>query len=173
MPKRPAKSARKDSAKGVQRPRGYTQEQIDAAIAARDEQAGRTPPCILEALYPDGARIGGCAVVPLTIASYALLEKLGNPVTEPKGLEAMTNDQLMELCYVLTRPVRECREVLADGPEAWEEAYLEFGETLPMEQVVEIGRTIGAVIAQATATFIPTQAKKKATASVPHSKRKP
>lgn len=143
--------------------RGYTPEQIEAAVAARNDAAGRTAPCVLDALFPDGARIAGVRVIPLSVASYTLLEKLGNPIIEPGGLTKMSNDHVMELCFVLTRSVSECREVLAGGKDAWEDAYTAFGETIPFEGMAEVGKVVGAVVGKASSTFVPTQPKKKAT----------
>jgi len=144
--------------------RGYSAEQAAAAKQAGEQFAGRTPEEILDALFPDGMKIGGQPVIPLSVASYTFLEKLRNPITKKDGLAKMKNEQLMELCFVLTHPVSECRELHSGGADAWRDAYWQFGENLAFADMQEIGFKIGAVVAQAMATVMPTQPKKKADA---------
>ncbi|WP_309400581.1 hypothetical protein [Cerasicoccus maritimus] len=151
MPKRPTKKKTKPASKST----GWTPEQIAGALEARDKFSQATPGAVLDALYPEGMKIGNRAVIPLTIASYTFLERIGNPITDPAtAKDKMDNLRLMELCFVLTRSVAESREIWAEGTEAWEDAVFAFGENLPLEATQELGFKIGAIIKQATATVI-------------------
>lgn len=152
--------------------RGYSAEQAAAAQEAAARSAQTTPPEILDALFPDGTHIGGHRVHPLSVSAYVFLQKRKNPICEEGGLAKMSNEQLLELCFVITHPLSECSEILAEGgEEAWEEAYMTFGDKIPFHHMEDVGYKVGAVVHQAMATVMPTQpAKKKAAAK--SSKRK-
>jgi hypothetical protein len=173
MPKkktaRPAKSKR--SARGEKTTvRGYSEDQQAAATAAREAFAARTPQAVLDTLFTKGAKIGGRKVIPLSIASHCFLEQLGNPSMQAGGIDKMTNQQLMELCVVLTYPLSELVElvdemIVGENRREWEKWVMLQCECIPLESMYEIGQIIGAVILQASQTMVATAPKKKATRS--------
>lgn len=150
MPARPKK-------KTVQKKTAsWSDAQIAAAVAAKEKFSNQTPGAVLDALFPDGVEIAGRKVIPLSIASYTFLEKLGNPITEEGGLTSMDNFRLMELCLVLTHPIIELLDIRAEGDDSWEVACYEIGSKVPMEDLQALGFKIGTLVAQATSTVVPT-----------------
>jgi len=159
----PRKTAKRTAGKGRSRPA----EDAAATIAAF---AHSTPKPVLDTLFPKGAKIGGKKVLPLTIASHCYLEALGNPAMEPGGISKISNQQLMELCFVLTHPLTELvalSDELIDGDDRtrWERHILLHCDGIPFEEMHHIGQVVGAVIMQATQTMVATAPKKKAKTS--------
>jgi len=156
----PRKTAKRTAGKGRSRPA----EDAAATIAAF---AHSTPKPVLDTLFPKGAKIGGKKVFPLTLSSHCFLSELGNPAMEPGGIAKMSNEHLMEMCFVLTNPLHELVELkddLIDGDDRrkWDRHILLECNEIPLEEIVSIGEVIGAVITQATQTMVPTAPKKKA-----------
>lgn len=167
--KKTARPAKKKTVrnKAAPKPQGHSEAQAAAGREAMEHFSGRTPQPVLEALFPAGAKIGSKNVIPLTISSYTLLERLGNPITEPNGLEKVDNIQLLELCYILTHPLADIinkaeeLDAYSKDRELWENMLLIYGADLPLETLQQIGHVVGAVIMQATQTMVATQPKKK------------
>lgn len=168
MPKKlTARPAKKKAKKTVS---GHSSQQRKAAAEARAAFATRTPQAVLDTLFPKGATIGGRKVIPLSIASHCFLEQLGNPSVQPGGVEKMNNQQLMELCVVLTHPLTELVElvdemIVGENRREWEKYCMLQCEGIPFESLIEVGQVIGAVILQASQTMVATEPKKKATSS--------
>ena len=171
MPKKkPARPAKKATIKARERKSPHlprpSQPAADAPAPAPAIQPG-TPKPVLETLFPKGASIGGRKVIPLTIASHCFLEELGNPAMQPGGCDALSNRQLMELCFVLTHPLAELVEmrdewIQGDDRSQWNRQIMLACDSIPLEDMTRVGQVIGAVIVQATQTIVPTQPKKKA-----------
>lgn len=163
----PRKRAKKQPVPPRKQRAGYSDAQLAAAEQVRQDFANRSPQPVLETLFPEGAEIGGRKVIPLSLSSYTFLERLENPITEPGGLEKMENIQLIELCYVLTRPMRELNESFEElwtqeDRSAWENMLLIYGAEIPAESLQMVGFVVGTVVAQATQTMVATKPKKKA-----------
>lgn len=169
MPKK--KSSPRPTSKRTAKSRARTSSEVptsaEAEAAAMEQFTRSTPRPVLETLFPKGAKIGGKKVHPLTLASHCFLSDLGNPAMEPGGLTDISNYALMELCVVLTHPLRELVDlrdelVVGDDDSEWRKWVLLECDEIPLEEIFHIGRVVGAVINQATQTMVPTQPKKKA-----------
>ena len=84
----------------------------------------------LAALLPAPIRIGalGVEVRPFTLATFAVLEKIGSPMLAPEGRGAGVFD-LVPTLYAATRAPAECLDQLADGTFA--RRAIEWADTVP------------------------------------------
>lgn len=118
-----------------------TQQQIEehkrlsaARIAANGSAA---PGSLNEALDPEPITVGAFTLVEMTAAHRLLLDRIRSPyMTHARELAAariekreprptaFTDEQIYETLFVLTRPAREARAILAKGHDAFTEAAL-------------------------------------------------
>jgi hypothetical protein len=88
-----------------------------------------------------------------TIGSYLLLQKLGNPlVAAQPGEIKLTDLQVLELLFVLSRPAREASEALSRGREAFEADVLEFAEGIPLGAMPQFEAAVKTLMERASAT---------------------
>ena len=106
------------------------------AMKKSQELEHRNPQIAIDALLPANATIGGKPTLPLTLAHYVILEKINSPLVSGKPLDwkDVDNLDLMKMCYVVTHKASDCRDILAEGSEAFESAVFEFCENIPLQR---------------------------------------
>lgn len=133
------------------------------AMKKSQELEHRNPQIAIDALLPANATIGGKPTLPLTLAHYVILEKINSPLVSGKSLDwkDVDNLDLMKMCYVVTHKASDCRDILAEGSEAFESAVFEFCENIPLSQMYAVGQALGGLLAAATAPAVSAQGEKK------------
>jgi hypothetical protein len=113
--------------------------------------AAKVPKKVVGAFFPEPihiATISGERIVlrEFSIASLMFLSRISHPLVmhESSGGDkvTMTNDQTMQLLFVLSRPVDECKAILDNGDDEFETAVLKFADTLPVRQLGAIREAV-------------------------------
>jgi hypothetical protein len=113
------------------------------------------PKRVVRAFLPDSIRVGSVTLLPFTAGTVLLLEKLEHPLVDDQAKRDMTNEEVMSLLFVLTRPVKESNAVLNQGPEAFEEAVMEFASTIALRDLRSVGEAVRKSFAEAVSTALP------------------
>lgn len=131
---------------------GFTPEERERVTrAARD--TGGNPSEVVRAFAGDGGvDCCGLRLRPVTLATYMLFERLGNPLVDPEGDDPDAY-RIAEAVYVLSRPVADSRELLRGGERAWEDAVWALAESIPAADLRHLGEAIGAHFAAAFETL--------------------
>jgi hypothetical protein len=123
-------------------PPGY-QERFEATVAASDAAAAvPLPGPLLDAFLPATLTAAGFKLRPVVAADWAILQRIESPLlaeltelrkpTEERSPVAYTDEQIWELLWLWTVPVREARACLAKGLPTWRERVMEeTADSLP------------------------------------------
>lgn len=143
----------------------WSDAQIKAAVDKREELKGKNPEQVIQALFPDGMKIGGEKALPLTLAHYVLLEKINSPFIKGGEIDFsdIPNTDLMNLCYIVTHSAAKTRDLISEGQEAFDAAVFDFCEKIALSELKDVGVVIAGLLYQATSTIIETRDEKKTT----------
>jgi hypothetical protein len=94
------------------KPQSFTPAQIAAAVGARDTAGPGTPLAILEAFFPDAARIGEITLQPVTLSVLMALQKIKSPLLIASADFAM--EDIARATCILTAPIAEVRRLLGE-----------------------------------------------------------
>lgn len=131
--------------------------------------SARNPQKIVDAVCPVGTQPVGCAVKlrEFTAGTVLLLQQLAHPIlgtapgSKPKGKGKaagsvpMDDVQIMQLVFILARPVEESYDLLATGRAAFDRAVFAFAGTLPIGALPELGAKVAEAFARAVSTVLP------------------
>lgn len=109
----------------------------------------------------DGSKI---TLREFSIATLLFLSAIEHPlatgaaVVTEKGRSGikLTHKQTLELLYVLTRPVEECKAALDNGDDEFDSAVLKFADTLPVRELGKIRTAVLDAFARAWETALAT-----------------
>jgi len=89
-----------------------------------------SPKSSIDALFPKPIDCGfGVSVYPLTLAHYALLEKINSYLVN--GNHQPDSIEVIKTLYICTRQASEVAPVVSASPEELERRAFEWAETLP------------------------------------------
>lgn len=133
------------------------------AIKKSQELEHRNPQIALDAILPENTKIGGKPTLPLTLAHYVILERINSPLVSGKQIDwkDVNNLDLMKMCYVVTHKASDCRDILAEGSEAFESAVFEFCETIALSEMYAVGQALAGLLISATAPAVSATGEKK------------
>lgn len=99
--------------------------------------------------------------MPLTMAHYVILEKIGSPFIDKNNgdFADLPVEDYLNVAFVITHSASESRELLAKGDEAFKDAIFEFSEGIDIADMKEVGIAIGITFAQAASTVLKTEKK--------------
>lgn len=130
---------------------GFSDAEV-AAIRETTAEGNRNPEQVVDAFVgDDGIQIDGMQVGPFTLGHFLFLERLQHPVAE-SAQRPMTNMETATVIYVLCRPIKDSRKILAQGRESFDEAVESFSDTIPFRRLSEYGKAIQALMVREFAT---------------------
>lgn len=94
------------------KPQSFSAAQIAAAAKARDTAGPGTPLAVLEAFFPDTARIGQITLQPVTLSVLMALQKIGSSLLRA-GADFSMGD-IARATLILTAPIAEIRRLLGE-----------------------------------------------------------
>lgn len=135
--------------------------QLDAMAKKANELEGRNPPTVVNAFLQKKYKIAGLDTMPLTMAHYVILEKIGSPFIDKNNgdFADLPVEDYLNVAFVITHSASESRELLAKGDEAFKNAIFEFSEGIDIADMKEVGIAIGITFAQAASTVLKTEKK--------------
>lgn len=113
------------------------------------------PKRVVRAFLPTEINAAGLKLLPFTAGTILLLEKIEHPLVDEAAKREMTNEEVLSLLFILTRPVKESNALLNQGPDSFGDAVVEFAGTIPVGDLREIGGAIRAHFAAALETAAP------------------
>ena len=113
------------------------------------------PKRVVKAFLPEPITVGTLKLQPFTVGTVLLLERLDHPLMDDKAKADMTNDEVMTLVYVLTRPVAESNALYQKSPDDFAAAVLDFAAQIPLAELRPLGEAIRRHFADAVATVMP------------------
>ena len=140
------------------KPRSFSPAQIAAAVGARDTAGPGTPLAVLEAFFPDSARIGQIALQPVTLSVLMALQKIRSPLLVAHQDFAMVD--IARAACVLTAPIAEIRRLLgvrsADGGFPEFEAVVELlADRIAASEIKPLGELLNRHLEQAFKNLLP------------------
>jgi hypothetical protein len=118
--------------------------------------AAKNPSKTVRALAPKPLRVCGLVLHEFTAGTLLLLQRIEHPLVTSKDAADMTNTQVMQVLYALTRPSREALAKLNEGDDAFEEAVLEMADLIPVSQLADVGRAVAKAWSSAWETGLAT-----------------
>jgi hypothetical protein len=100
------------------------------------------PKRVVRAFIPAATTAAGLTLLPFTAGTILLLEKIEHPIVDDAAKREMTNEEILSLVFILTRPVKESNALLNQGPEAFSDAVMEFAGTIPVGELRPLGQAI-------------------------------
>ena len=116
----------------------------------------RNPSKTVRALAPKPLTVCGLTLREFTAGTLLLLQRIEHPLVTAKDAARMSNEQVMQVLYALTRPSREALAKLNEGDDAFDEAVLEMADLIPVSRLAEAGRAVAEAWAAAWATGLAT-----------------
>ena len=113
------------------------------------------PKRVVRAFLPCSVTVAGLTLQPFTAGTILLLEKIDHPLVDDAAKRDMTNEEVLALLFVLTRPVKESNALLNQGPEAFDDAVMEFAGGIPVARLKEIGAAVRSHFVAALETATP------------------
>lgn len=106
---------------------------------------------------PATQRTFGHITIPvITVGHILLFQRIDSPLIK-EGATELTNQQLVEILYILNTPAAAVLQLLKDGRAAFEDAVVQFAaEKLPVDLVSEIGSALAEQISAASSKLIKT-----------------
>ena len=104
----------------------------------------RNPRKAVSALLPETIRVAGVTLCPFTVGRLLVLQRLGHPLAADTTSAAMTNEETMQLLFVLSRPAEEAKRLLDDGDDVFSTAVIAFADTIPVTDLVAVGKAVAA-----------------------------
>ena len=107
------------------------------------------------------------------MATLLILEELDSPLMDVKAMAAaarpeqpvpIPNAAILDAIFVFSRPAREVWPLLKSGLDAFHQAAIEFGDTIPVGRLPDLGSQIQEAVARAVSTIVAPE-KKTATHS--------
>jgi hypothetical protein len=136
-------------------------------VQARTESTGQIPDVVADAMFPVGATIAGFPLLPFRTGVLGLLHKLGNPIAKSLFLDKkdaakieVTVEDWAQVFFVVTRPVKESRDLLLLGREKFDEAFHAFADDLPVGDFLRDSEKLQLWILDGFATALPMVQKK-------------
>jgi len=131
--------------------------------------SAKNPGKVVDAFAPVGTQPQGCDIKlgEFTAGTVLILQQIGHPILDGgeeanskktaarKTAARMTDEQVMQLVYVLAHPAEESFDLLALGRKAFDRAVLVFAGTLPLNALPELGAKVAAAFARAVSTVMP------------------
>lgn len=115
-----------------------------------------TPRKVRGALLPDPVCLLGKELEVFGTDTFLFLEKLESPLVMD-GDEGKTQKLRMEdmaiLAFVLTRPLKESRTLLARSRADFDEAVSAYAKTIPLNELKTISKTLADYLASAFSTL--------------------
>jgi len=154
-------------------PPGYLDKAQQFAAGSARASIDPLPGPLVDAFLPEPLRAAGLELRPLVMTDIALLKRLDHPILrelaelqKPEGDRKPVpfgEEDMLELLYCWTRPVREARAALAGGRQAFREIALSAtGDLMPagaLADTAQILEALGANFRNAFATALRYQAK--------------
>jgi len=100
------------------------------------------PKRVVRAFMPAKSTAAGLVLLPFTAGMILLLEKIEHPLVDDAEGREMTNEEVLSLLFILTRPVKESNALMNQGPEAFSDAVVEFAGTICVRDLRPIGKAI-------------------------------
>lgn len=116
------------------------------------------PKRVVRAFLPEPIRVGALTLQPFTAGTVLLLERMEHPLVagdRVRRSRKMSNDEVMALLFVLSRPVKEAIALMNQGPESFDAAVVEFASTIPLSDLREVGAALRRSFQDAVATATP------------------
>jgi hypothetical protein len=100
------------------------------------------PKRVVRAFLPEATKAAGLTLLPFTAGTILLLEKIEHPLVDDTAKREMSNEEVLALVFILTRPVKESNALLNEGPDAFSDAVMEFAGTIPVGELRPLGQAI-------------------------------
>jgi hypothetical protein len=169
MPNRPKKTRKAEAAPAAATPGNAAQDYARDFATARSATTARTPAIVRAAFFPAKLTVGGKELRPCTLATYMLLEDLGNPLAEITASSApeLGTTDIAQALYILAHSVQECRALFNRSRDEFDAAVYAFAETISADEIATLGEKLTRQVAGAFETALPMTEKKTETSPSP------
>lgn len=113
----------------------------------------RNPKKVVEALAARGSQHGAIRLREFTPATIVIMQKIGSPLMDAAGgRKEMTDMDILKMVFILAHPAGDSFSLISDGPRAFEQAVIEYGDGIPLGDLPDLGKKLIQLFVRATST---------------------
>jgi hypothetical protein len=110
------------------------------------------PKKVVAALNAHGAKVGEIVLREFTPSTITIMQEIKSPLMQSKGKVEMSDLDILRLVFVLAHPAGHTFGFLSEGLKAFDQAVIEFGDTIPIDDMPRLGRRLLELFSRAMST---------------------